>query len=110
MLLLLLPLLCCCVLTALLLCSAMSLFGGLCPLTISALAVVLQPATHAAGVVVVLAALLTFVAGVILVKVVPGSNAPCPAGQHTQYLEAQHQQHREATVMREVVVAPSSAA
>lgn len=88
----------------------MSLFGGLCPLTISALAVVLQPATQAAGVVVVLTAFLTFVAGVILVKVVPGSNAPCPAGQQTQYLAAQQQKHEEATVMREVVVGPSSAA
>jgi hypothetical protein len=87
----------------------MSLFGGLCPLTISALAVVLQPATMAAGVVVVMAALLTFMAGVILVKVVPGSNAPCPAGQHVQYLETQQQQRREATTMQEVVVAPGPA-
>lgn len=82
----------------------MSLFGGLCPLIISSLAVALQPATNAAGVVVVMTALLTFGAGVALVKAVPGTNVPCPAGQHVEYLEQQQQKLRETTEMQQVVV------
>jgi predicted anti-sigma-YlaC factor YlaD len=82
----------------------MSLFGGLCPLIISALAVALQPASHAAGVVVVLTALITFASGVALVKVAPATNAPCPAGQHTEYLAQQQERHTEASQMQQVVV------
>lgn len=83
---------------------AMSIFGGLCPLIISALAVVIHPAANAAGVVVVLTALLTFVGGVLLVKVLPGTNAPVPAGQQLQYLQEQERKAHEATHMQQVVV------
>jgi hypothetical protein len=83
---------------------AMSIFGGLCPLIISALAVVLHPATNAAGVVVVMTALLTFMAGVVLVKVLPGTNAPVPAGQQLQYLQEQETKRQEETAMQQVVV------
>lgn len=86
-------------------CSAMSIFGGIAPLAMSSLGVVLQPATMAAGVVVVITALITFAAGVVLVKVVPGTNAPVPAGQHVAYLQQQEQQKREAQrPLQEVVV------
>lgn len=82
----------------------MSVFGGLCPLIISALAVVLQPATNAAGVVVILSALVSFAAGVALIKVVPGANAACPAGAHVAYLQQQEQRRTEGMQMQEVVV------
>jgi hypothetical protein len=83
----------------------MSIFGGLCPLIVSALAVVLQPATYAAGVVVVMTTLLSVAAGVALIKVVPESNAPCPAGQHMEYVQQQELKHKAETEMQEVVTA-----
>lgn len=83
---------------------AMSIFGGLSPLIISALAVVIHPASNAAGVVVVMTALLTFGAGVVLVKVVPWTNAPAPAGSEQQHLQEQAAKQQEATAMQQVVV------
>jgi hypothetical protein len=49
-------------------------------------------------------ALLTFMGGVVLVKVLPGTNAPVPAGQQLQYLQEQEEKKQEATRMQQVVV------
>lgn len=64
---------------------------------VSALAVALQPPGLAAGVVVAATTLVTLAAGVVLARVVPGTNVPCPAGQHLEYLEQQKQQQDKAT-------------
>jgi len=82
----------------------MSLFGGLVPLIISALSVALQPSTNAAGVVVVMSAVLSVIAGVALIKVVPAANAACPAGQHVEHLEQQEQKRKGLPALQEVVV------
>jgi hypothetical protein len=43
-------------------------------------------------------------AGVVLVKVLPGTNAPVPAGQQLQYLQEQETKRQEETAMQQVVV------
>ena len=85
----------------------MSLFGGLCPIIISSLSVVLQPPTIAAGLVVVLTAVLSCMGGGLLVKVEPGTNAPCAAGTHVQGLPsnaAEDQKQRQKSMQLSVVV------
>jgi hypothetical protein len=73
----------------------MSIFGGLCPLMISALAVALKPPSSAAGAVVLLSAAVTAGAGMALIRVAPGANAPCPAGEHLEYLAQRAQQQQQ---------------
>jgi hypothetical protein len=59
---------------------AMSIFGGLSPMAISALAIKLPPPALAAGVLLLLWAVLAAAAAAPLVKIVPRINAREPAG------------------------------
>jgi MHS family proline/betaine transporter-like MFS transporter len=79
----------------------MSLFGGVAPLAISALSVVLKPASHAAGVVVIMSTVLSVAAGLALAGVAPATNAPCPAGGYAEYVAAKER----ARQLQQVVVA-----
>lgn len=88
----------------------MSVFGGLCPLVISALSVVLQPATLAAGVVVLCAAAIAFICSIALIKVVPDANAPCPAGKQVGFFEQHAKACREAMELKDVVASDPQAA
>lgn len=54
---------------------AMSVWGGLSPLMISALALVVTPATLAAGVLTMILAVVSVIAAVLLIKVAPQTNA-----------------------------------
>lgn len=80
----------------------MSLFGGLTPLIVSALAVKLHPTTNAAGLVIVLTALVTVCAGLVLVKVSPAVNAPCAAGAYQQYLSNKDAKQQEQQLVQMV--------
>jgi hypothetical protein len=75
--------------------TCMSVFGGLTPLIVSAMATAIKPATTAAGILIIFTALLSFVSGVALIKVVPATNAACPAGAYPEFLLAQRKQQEE---------------
>eukprot|EP00775_Hariotina_reticulata_P009250 gene9250-9416_t len=79
---------------------AMSLFGGLSPIIVSALAIVVKPAAVSAGVVCIVFAVVSWAAAIPLTKVAPQTNAH---GKHLQKCQgpAHFSNHRQASIKRD---------
>lgn len=70
-------------------------------LKVSALAVILQPTSYAAGVVVVMATPLPVAAGVAFTKMAPASNTPYPRKTAHEVMQQQELKHNTGTESQE---------
>jgi hypothetical protein len=78
----------------------MSLFGGLSPIIVSALAIAVHPDAVAAGVVCIVFAVVSWCAAILLIKVAPQTNAHGKQLQQSQP-QGHFSNHRAVSVKRD---------